>query len=121
MLAAVKMADAGTSVADVCRELGISHQTYYGWKKRFAGTTLTESLKLKELEKEHAKLNKLVAELTLDRYALREIVQKSFKTSGQKAAGRFSGQVFSILCQARLQTCKTGSRDVLVAVDAQAA
>jgi len=76
MLAAVKMADAGTPVADVCRELGISHQTYYGWKKRFAGTTLTESRRLKELERENAKLKKLVAELTLDRHALQEIVEK---------------------------------------------
>lgn len=76
MLAAVRMADAGTPVADVCREIGISHQTYYGWKKKFAGTTLTETRRLKELEKENARLKRLVADLTLDRHALQEIVEK---------------------------------------------
>jgi putative transposase len=76
MLAAVRMADAGTPVADVCREVGISHQTYYGWKKKFAGTTLTETRRLKELEKENARLKRLVADLTLDRHALQEIVEK---------------------------------------------
>jgi putative transposase len=76
MLAAVRMADAGTPVADVCREVGISHQTYYGWKKKFAGATLTETRRLKELEKENARLKRLVADLTLDRHALQEIVEK---------------------------------------------
>lgn len=76
MLAAVRMADAGTPVADVCREVGISHQTYYGWKKKFAGTTLTETRRLKELEKENGRLKRLVADLTLDRHALQEIVEK---------------------------------------------
>lgn len=76
MLAAVRMADAGTPVADVCREIGISHQTYYGWKKKFAGNTLTETRRLKELEKENARLKRLVADLTLDRHALQEIVEK---------------------------------------------
>lgn len=63
-------------MADVCREVGISHQTYHGWKKKFAGTTLTETRRLKELEKENARLKRLVADRTLDRHALQEIVEK---------------------------------------------
>lgn len=76
MLAAVWMGDAGTPVADVCRELGISHQTYYTWKRQFAGTTMAETRRLKELEKENARLKRLVADLALDRHALQEIVEK---------------------------------------------
>lgn len=70
MLAVGKMPDAGTPVADVCRECEISHQTYFGGKKRFAGTILTKSRRLKELDKENANLRRLVAEFTPYRHAL---------------------------------------------------
>lgn len=77
IFAALKLQDTGVAVGDICRELGVSQQTYYQWKRRYAGISgVTEAKKLRELEKENAKLKKLVADLSLDRHVLQEIISK---------------------------------------------
>lgn len=77
IFAALKLQDTGIAVGDICRELGISQQTFYQWKKRYAGLPgATEAKRLRELEKENAKLKKLVADLSLDRHVLQEIIAK---------------------------------------------
>ncbi len=67
-----------TSVADVCRMRGISEQTFYRWKKKFAGMGVAELARLRQLEDENSKLKSLVADLTLDKHMLQEVLRKKF-------------------------------------------
>ena len=63
-------------MADVCRQLGISETTFYVWKKRFGHMGVSEVRELRQLREENAKLKRLVADLTLDKHILTEIVRK---------------------------------------------
>ena len=76
ILYALKQAETGTPVGDVCRQMGISEATHYVWKKKYGGLGLTELRELRQLRDENAKLKRLVADLTLDRHVLQEIVKK---------------------------------------------
>lgn len=73
---ALRQAEAGTKVGDICRKLGISEQTFYTWKRKYRGMGVTELRKLKQLEEENRKLKTLVADLTLDKHMLQEVVAK---------------------------------------------
>ena len=68
----------GQSVADVCKRLEVTEQTYYRWRKEYGGMKTEQARRLKELEKENAQLKKLVAELSLDKRMLQEITQEKF-------------------------------------------
>jgi putative transposase len=68
--------EGGEKVTEVCRRLGISEQTFYRWKKQFAGVGVQEVRELRSLRHENSKLKALVADLTLDRHILQEIVRK---------------------------------------------
>ena len=68
--------EAGTVVAEVCRKPGISEQTFYGCKRKFADIGITEWRRLRQLEGEHRKLKRLVADLTLDQHILQELLRK---------------------------------------------
>jgi putative transposase len=76
ILFALKQADAGQPVADVCRQMGISEATFYVWKKRFANLGILEVRELRQLRDENARLKRLVADLTLDRHVLQEVIKK---------------------------------------------
>jgi putative transposase len=76
ILAALHEGESGTKVAEICRRLGISQATYFLWKKKYAGLGLNEVRELRQLRDENAKLKRLVADLSLDRHILQEIVQK---------------------------------------------
>lgn len=76
ILRALRQAESGTKVGDICREHGISEATYYIWKKRYAGLGLSELRELRQLREENSKLKRLVADLSLDRHMLQEIVRK---------------------------------------------
>ena len=67
---ALRQAESGTAVEEICRKMSISEPTFYRWKKQFAGMGVPEIRRLKQLEDENAKLKKLVADLTLDRAML---------------------------------------------------
>ena len=69
-------AESGDTVAELCRKHGISQQTFYLWKKEYAGLGLNELRELRQLREENAKLKRLVADLSLDRHVLQEIVAK---------------------------------------------
>ena len=69
---ALRQAESGTAVEEICRKMGISEPTFYRWKKQFAGMGVPEIRRLKPLEDENAKLKKLVADLTLDKRILRD-------------------------------------------------
>lgn len=74
---ALQQAETGTSVADVCRKLGISEATFYRWKNRCGGLMPSEVRKLKHLEEENARLRRLVSDLSLDKDMLQEVQKKS--------------------------------------------
>jgi putative transposase len=74
----LKEAEAGASGKDICRRHGISEQTFYRWKAKFGGMGVSDARRLKQLETENAKLKKLVADLTLDKEALKELLEKNF-------------------------------------------
>lgn len=69
---------AGGNVGDLCRRHGISTATLYKWKAKFGGMEVSEAKKLKALEAENAKLKKLVADLSLDKLMLQEVVSKNW-------------------------------------------
>ncbi len=72
----LRHADAGTPVPDVCRGAGISEATFYVWKKQYANLGVSELRKLRLLEDENARLKRLVADLTLDKHILQEVIAK---------------------------------------------
>jgi len=72
---ALRQAEGGASVREVCRKLGVSEQTFYRWKKKFAGMGIAEVRKLKQLEEENRKLKQLVADLSLDKQILKDALQ----------------------------------------------
>ena len=76
ILQALRQAEGGEKVAEVCRKLGISEQTFYTWKRKYVGIGLSELHELRQLREENAKLKRLVADLSLDRHMLQEIVRK---------------------------------------------
>ena len=68
----------GMAVGDVCRQLGISEQTFYRWKKTYGGMLPSEARELKQLRDENVKLKRLVADLSLDKAMLQDVVSKKF-------------------------------------------
>lgn len=76
ILRVLREAESGDTVVEICREHGISQQTFYLWKKKYAGLGLNDLRELRQLRKENAKLKRLVADLSLDRHVLQEIVRK---------------------------------------------
>jgi putative transposase len=68
----------GVPAGDVCRQVGISEQTFYRWKKTYDGMLPSEARELKQLREENTKLKRLVAELSLDKIMLQDVVQKKF-------------------------------------------
>lgn len=73
---ALRQAESGTPVAEICRSLGLAEQTFYRWKKRFAGLGVAELHGLRQLEDEKRNLKQLVAGLTLDKHMLQEVLRK---------------------------------------------
>jgi len=74
----LKELEAGAVGREVCRRHGISEQTLYRWKAKFGGMSVSDAQRLRQLETENGRLEKLVADLTLDREALRELLSKNF-------------------------------------------
>lgn len=74
----LKESEAGAKPREVCRRHGISEQTFYRWRSKYGGMEVNEARRLKELETENRKLKQLVAELTLDKQALQEMLSKKF-------------------------------------------
>lgn len=75
---ALKQAETGITVEEVCRKMGISEATYYNWKKKYAGLGVTELRRLRQLEEENAKLKQIVADLSLDKQMLQDVLKKKF-------------------------------------------
>lgn len=72
----LKQGEEGTSVAEICRKAGIGQSTYFAWKKKYGGLLPDEMRRLKQLEDENARLKRIVADLTLDRQMLQDVVRR---------------------------------------------
>ncbi len=73
---ALKQQEVGTPVDEICRKMGISDATLYKWKKKYSGLGPSELLRLKQLEEENAKLKRLVADLSLDKAMLQDVLKR---------------------------------------------
>jgi putative transposase len=78
IVAIVKQAEMGMPVAELIRRVGISEQTFYRWKKQFTGLEIDQVRQLRQLQDENGRLKKLVAELTLDRAMLQDVLRKNW-------------------------------------------
>lgn len=78
IVAILKQAELGMPVAELIRQVGISEQTFYRWKKLYSGLQTDQVRELKQLQDENAKLKKLVAELSLDKAVLQDVLAKKF-------------------------------------------
>ncbi|AOL22405.1 putative transposase [Erythrobacter litoralis] len=73
----IKQGEEGTPVAEICRKAVHSQATYFNWKKKYAGLMPSEMRRLRELEDENSRLKKIVADLTLDREMLQDVIKRS--------------------------------------------
>lgn len=76
ILYALRQAEGGEKAAEVCRKMGISEQTFYTWKRKYAGMGISELRELRQLREENRKLKQLGADLTLDKHMLQEVLSK---------------------------------------------
>ena len=78
IIQALRQAEAGTPVAEICRKLEITETTFYRWKKKYGGLGVSELRELRQLREENRKLKQLVADLSLDKHILRDSLKKKF-------------------------------------------
>lgn len=78
IIAILKQAEKGVATGEVCRQHGVSEQTFYRWKAKYGGLEISDAKKLKQLEEENRKLKHVVAELTLDNRALKDVLGKNW-------------------------------------------
>ena len=72
----IKQGEEGTPVAEICRKAGISQATYFNWKKKYAGMMPSEMRRMRELEDENNRLKKIVADLSLDKAMLQDVIKR---------------------------------------------
>jgi putative transposase len=78
IVAILKQAEVGVPVVELCRQAGITEQTFYRWKKQYVGLEIDQVRQLKQLQEENVRLKRLVAELSLDRTMLQDVLAKKF-------------------------------------------
>ncbi len=78
IIGVLKEAEAGLPIADLCRKYGVHQTTFYNWKAKFGGLSVSEARRLRTLEDENRRLKHIVADLTLDNQALKAVVSKNF-------------------------------------------
>ncbi|SUX54324.1 Transposase [Chromobacterium vaccinii] len=86
---ALRQAESGTTVAEVCRKMGVSEATFYNWKKKYGGLGVSELRRLKQLEEENARLKRMVADLSLDKQMLQEVIQKAVRPARKRELANF--------------------------------
>jgi putative transposase len=85
---ALRQADAGTEVAVICRKMGVADATSYRWKRRYAGMGVAEIRRLKQLEEENRRLKQVVADLSLDKVMLQDVVRRKWYALPPSGRGR---------------------------------
>ena len=84
----LRLAESGTPVADVCRQMGIAEATFYLWKKKYGSLGAAEVRELRQMRKENARLKRLVADLTLDKHILQGVLRQKAEASSPPRAGQ---------------------------------
>ena len=74
----LKEGEAGVAVAEICRKHGISAATWYAWKSKYAGATVSDLMRMRELEVENAKLKRMYADLALENAAMKDVIAKKY-------------------------------------------
>jgi putative transposase len=96
---AIRQAESGTPVGDLCRQLGVSDATFYAWKKKYAHLGVSELRRLRQLEEENSRLKRLVADLSLDKHMLSEALRKKSEARPPPRTRRVvSGHVPGAVC-----------------------
>jgi putative transposase len=78
IVGAIKKQEGGTPIKEICRELGISEQTFYNWKGKYGGLEVSDVRKMKEMEIQLAEYKRIVAELTFENRAIKNVIEKKF-------------------------------------------
>jgi transposase-like protein len=82
---ALRQSETGIRIGEICRKMGISEATFYNWKKKYGGLGVTELRRLRQLEEENRKLKQIVADLSLDKQMLQDVLQKkALKPAGRR-------------------------------------
>src|SRR5262244_2373047 len=95
---ALRQAESGTPVGDVCRQLGVSEATFYAWKKKYAHLGVSEFRRLRQLENENNRLKRLVADLTLDKHMLSEALRKNLRPVRRRELAEWCQVTFQVSC-----------------------
>lgn len=85
---ALKQAETGVPVAEVCRKMGVSEATFYNWKKKYDGLGTAELRRLRQLEEENLQLKRVVADLSLDKQMLQDVLKKVSEGKAEKAVSK---------------------------------
>jgi putative transposase len=107
MVAVLKQAELGMPVAEVIRKVGISEQTFYRWKKQYVGMEADQARQMKQLQEENSRLKQLVADLSLDKTMLQDVLRKSSEVLGAPSDGR----LFTRPVSGERAACQPGSSD----------
>jgi putative transposase len=119
IIAVLKQAELGASVGDIVRKLGISEQTFYRWKKKYGGLEPSQARELKSLRDENTQLKKLVANLSLDKAKLTDVVKKSGEAVAASRHGGVSEDPLSGERAACLPSCGGGALGASLSIDCQ--
>ena len=84
----MKQAETGVAVAEVCRKIGVSEATFYNWKKKYDGLGTAELRRLRQLEEENLQLKRVVADLSLDKQMLQDVLKKVSEGKAEKAVSK---------------------------------
>jgi putative transposase len=99
---ALRLAESGTPVADVCRQTGIAEATFHLWKKKYGSLGVSEVRELRQTREENARLKRLVADLALDKRSLQEVLGKKAEASSSTRAGAMDSRPLSGELSARV-------------------
>src|SRR6266446_6312999 len=83
----LRQGEEGTAVGEICRKAGISEATYYNWRKKYSGLMPSEMKRLRQLEEENGKLKKIVADLSLDKEMLQDVIRRKLEACPEAATG----------------------------------
>ena len=112
----LRQAEEGTAVAEVCRKAGISEATFYNWRKKYGGLMPSEMKRLKQLDEENQRLRRLVADLSLDKEMLQDVIRrKIWDLPGSGAWSIMFGQPGRSVSVARAKRCRWSAPPTTIA------
>lgn len=116
---AIRQSEQGVRVEEICRKMGISEATFYNWKQKYGGLGVSELRELRMLKDENARLKQMVADLSLDKQMLQDVIKKSAETCAEKSISRISHATVQGINQAFLSGHDDLSFGVLLQASSQ--